>query len=158
MEHEQNMTPEESEKLNRIVHGIYDTMTDAQKEKAKACTDMDELTSYMGDEGIELPDELLDEVGGGAATLPLFFSRLIALLFGSAHVQTAPADTAETTAVGTSGKNTTPITSNTGFRPSTSDARTGNLGFNPGTSDAVITSLGGIGGTKGNNGGGLTRI
>ncbi len=53
------------EKLNAALEGIYDSLTDEQKEKAKACKTFDELTELAGREGIELPDEALDAVSGG---------------------------------------------------------------------------------------------
>ena len=54
------------DKLNAALKGIYDSLTDEQKEKAKACKTMDELTALAAKEGIELPDEALDMVAGGA--------------------------------------------------------------------------------------------
>lgn len=53
------------EKLNATLKGIYDSLTDEQKAKAKACKSMEELTVLAGKEGIELPDEMLDAVAGG---------------------------------------------------------------------------------------------
>ena len=53
------------EKMNAAIKGIYDSLTDEQKAKAKACKTMDELTLLASKEGIELPDELLDAVAGG---------------------------------------------------------------------------------------------
>ena len=53
------------DKLNKILKGIYDNLTDEQKAKAKACKTMEELTELAGKEGIELPDEVLDAVAGG---------------------------------------------------------------------------------------------
>ena len=44
---------------------LYDTLTDEQKEKVKACKTPEELMALMGETGAELPDELLDEVAGG---------------------------------------------------------------------------------------------
>ena len=54
------------EKLNAALKGIYDSLTDEQKAKAKACKTMDELMALAGKEGIELPDEILDVVAGGS--------------------------------------------------------------------------------------------
>ena len=51
--------------LNEALKGLWDSLTDEQKEKAKACKNMDELTKLAGKEGVELPDELLDDVAGG---------------------------------------------------------------------------------------------
>ena len=53
------------EKLNAAVRGICDSLSDEQKEKAKVCKTMDELKTLAGEEGIELPDEVLDAVAGG---------------------------------------------------------------------------------------------
>ena len=53
-------------KLNGIdLKGIWDTLTDEQKEKARECKSLDELIEFAGKEGIELPDEMLDSVAGG---------------------------------------------------------------------------------------------
>ena len=51
--------------LNKALEGLWDSLTDEQKEKAKACKTLDELTALAGKEGVELPDELLDAVAGG---------------------------------------------------------------------------------------------
>ena len=56
----------ENEKLNGMLKGVWDSLTDEQKEKAKACKTADELLKLAGEEGIELPDEVLDTVAGGA--------------------------------------------------------------------------------------------
>lgn len=53
------------QKLNEMLKGIYDALTDEQKEKAKACKTIDELTALLGEMGIALPDELLDAAAGG---------------------------------------------------------------------------------------------
>ena len=53
------------EKLNAAVRGIYESLTDEQKEKAKACKTMDELTALAARESVELPDEVLDAAAGG---------------------------------------------------------------------------------------------
>ena len=53
------------EKLNAALKGIYDSLTDEQKEKAKACKTMDELMALADKEGFELSDELLEAVAGG---------------------------------------------------------------------------------------------
>jgi len=52
-------------KLQEALKGIWDSLTDEQKEKAKACKTWEELSKLTGEEGIELPDELLDAVAGG---------------------------------------------------------------------------------------------
>ncbi len=67
-------------KLNETLKGLWDSLTEEQKEKAKACKTMDELTALAGSMGVELPDEMrlienagmllnddeLDKVAGGA--------------------------------------------------------------------------------------------
>jgi len=53
------------EKLDAVLKGIYDSLTDEQKEKAKVCKSMDELTALANNEGIELPDEVLNAIAGG---------------------------------------------------------------------------------------------
>ena len=50
-----------SEQMAEVLNGL----TDEQKEKAKACKTPEELTSLLGELGVELPDELLDAVAGG---------------------------------------------------------------------------------------------
>ena len=54
-------------KLNEALKGIYDSLTDEQKEKAKACKSMDEMMALAGEWGVELPDEALDAVAGGCS-------------------------------------------------------------------------------------------
>ncbi len=56
------------DKMNATLKGVYDSLTDEQKAKAKACKTMEELTELAGKEGIELPDEALDAVAGGGYT------------------------------------------------------------------------------------------
>ncbi len=53
------------DKLNETLKGIYDSLTEEQKEKAKACKTMDDFLKFAGEEGIELPDETMDSVAGG---------------------------------------------------------------------------------------------
>ncbi len=48
--------------------GIWSSLTDEQKDKARACKSMDELRLLAGEEGIELADELLDSIAGGYIT------------------------------------------------------------------------------------------
>ena len=55
-----------NEKLNELLKNVWDSLTDEQKEKAKECKTADELLKLAGEEGIELPDELLDAAAGGA--------------------------------------------------------------------------------------------
>ena len=44
---------------------IYESLTDEQKEKAKACKTAEEFKEFAEKEGIELTDEMLDAVAGG---------------------------------------------------------------------------------------------
>ena len=62
--------------LNDTLKGIYDSLTDEQKEKAKACKTMDELMKLAGEWGIELPDEVLDTVSGGIQAGDIYRARL----------------------------------------------------------------------------------
>ena len=55
----------DEKKLNELFGGIWETLTEEQKEKAKACKTVDELVNLAGEEGIELPDEIMDAVAGG---------------------------------------------------------------------------------------------
>ncbi len=56
----------DNEKLNELLVNVWDSLTDEQKEKAKECKTADELLKLAGEEGIELPDEVLDAASGGA--------------------------------------------------------------------------------------------
>ena len=56
----------DNEKLNELLVNVWDSLTDEQKEKAKECKTADELLKLAGEEGIELPDEVLDAAAGGA--------------------------------------------------------------------------------------------
>ena len=53
------------ERIDEEVMSFFDSMTDAQKEKAKACSDQDEFMRFADEEGIEIPDGLLEQVAGG---------------------------------------------------------------------------------------------
>ena len=53
------------EKLKKELLEIYDSLTDEQKEKVKECKTMEEVSAFAAEEGIELPDEMLDDVAGG---------------------------------------------------------------------------------------------
>lgn len=52
-------------KLDEALKGIWDSLSEEQKAKAKACENLEELKKLAGKEGIELPDELLEAVAGG---------------------------------------------------------------------------------------------
>ena len=55
----------EKQKLAELLGGIYESLTEEQKEKLKACKTTEELIALAGEEGIELPDEMLEAVAGG---------------------------------------------------------------------------------------------
>ena len=55
-----------NETIKKALAGIYENLTDEQKEKAKKCKTMDEMMALAGEWGIELPDEMLDAVTGGS--------------------------------------------------------------------------------------------
>ncbi len=59
------MDEKKNAELKKALEGMWNSLTDEQKEKAKACKTMDELMLLAGKEGIELPDEALDQVSGG---------------------------------------------------------------------------------------------
>ncbi len=60
-----NINEKQTTELNEALKGMWNSLTDEQKEKAKNCKSMDELTALAGRMGIELPDELLESVAGG---------------------------------------------------------------------------------------------
>ena len=53
------------EKMKKAIEELTAKLSDEQKEKAKNCKTLDELIDFVGNEGIELPDDLLDSVSGG---------------------------------------------------------------------------------------------
>ena len=55
----------DEKKMEEAMKGVFDKLTDEQKEQAKSCKTMDELMKLAGEWGIELPDELADAVAGG---------------------------------------------------------------------------------------------
>ena len=55
----------ENKKLNELLRGVWDSLTEEQKEMAKVCKTPEELMNLAGKEGIELPGEALDAVAGG---------------------------------------------------------------------------------------------
>ena len=70
----------DEKKLEETLDGIYDKLNDEQKEKAKACKNMDEFMKLAGEWGLELPDELVDNVGGGL-WLPEALHKVLGLGF-----------------------------------------------------------------------------
>ena len=53
------------QKMKELMANLLNSLTDEQKEKAKACKNVGELTALLGEMGIALPDELLDAAAGG---------------------------------------------------------------------------------------------
>ncbi len=51
--------------LNEALKGMWEHLTDEQRERAKECKSMDELMQLAGRIGVELPDEMLDTAAGG---------------------------------------------------------------------------------------------
>ena len=51
---------------------IYDNMTDEQKKRAKRCKTSEEFMAIVEGEGVEMPDEMFDDVAGGVADLSGF--------------------------------------------------------------------------------------
>jgi hypothetical protein len=67
------MDKNKTNELNKALEGMWDSLTDEQKIKAKECKSMDELMLLAGKFGVELPDEMLTCVAGGATRdLPPF--------------------------------------------------------------------------------------
>ena len=55
----------ENHDMQQKLKSIFESLTDEQKEKVKACTSAEELVKFAGEEGIELPDDVLEEISGG---------------------------------------------------------------------------------------------
>ncbi|MBR1829701.1 MAG: hypothetical protein IJ781_09375 [Atopobiaceae bacterium] len=55
----------EYDKLDAALHGVWESLTDEQKAKARACKSAEEVMRLVAEEGIELPDEMLQAVSGG---------------------------------------------------------------------------------------------
>ncbi len=60
----------ENEKLNATLEELWDSLTDEQKEKARACKTVEELAELAGEEKIELPDDILEAVSFGGVFIP----------------------------------------------------------------------------------------
>ncbi len=71
----------EENKFDELLAGVLGTLTDEQKEQAKACESVDQLMKLLGELGVELPDELMDEVGGGFNLDSLFHRPMIVPTF-----------------------------------------------------------------------------
>ncbi len=61
MKSKENKTFEQNEAIKKF----WTSLSGEQRERAKSCKSIDELMSFAGEEGVELPDELLDAVAGG---------------------------------------------------------------------------------------------
>ncbi len=67
----------DDKKLNELLNKALNSLTEEQKEKAKACKTTKELLDYLSVEGVELsdeagaelPDEALDMVAGGVSDI-----------------------------------------------------------------------------------------
>lgn len=57
----------ENKTMREQMAEILEGLTDEQKEKVRACKDLNELPALLGEMGIALPDELLDSVAGGVS-------------------------------------------------------------------------------------------
>ena len=55
----------DEKKRSEYLKNVSDSLTDEQKEKAKACKTVEELTEMLTEAGVELSDELLEAVAGG---------------------------------------------------------------------------------------------
>ncbi len=60
----------ENTERNEALRKLWDSLTDEQKEKARACKTADELNELAGREKIELPDDMLEAVSGGGVFIP----------------------------------------------------------------------------------------
>ena len=61
---------ESNQKLTALLKGVYESLSDELKEKAKACKNTEEFVKLLGEAGIELPDEMLEAVAGGYKPYP----------------------------------------------------------------------------------------
>ena len=55
------------EKMVEIFNKIYNSLNDEQKAEAEKCESAEEFLAVADKAGVEVPDEFLDEVAGGAA-------------------------------------------------------------------------------------------
>ncbi len=58
----------ENEKLQAVIEKLMESFNEEQKAKAAECEDLDDLIKFASGEGIEIPEELLDDVAGGRLT------------------------------------------------------------------------------------------
>ena len=55
-----------NEKMQEELKRIYEGLTEEQKEKVKECKSVDEIMELAGKWGIEMPEDYIDAVAGGA--------------------------------------------------------------------------------------------
>ncbi len=55
----------DEKELKELLEKAIASLTEEQKEKAKACKTAKELLDFLAEAGVELPDEVLDKVAGG---------------------------------------------------------------------------------------------
>ena len=59
----------ENEKSMEMFAKIYENMTDDQKKRALECATSEDFMAIVENEGVEMPDDMFDDVAGGAAVL-----------------------------------------------------------------------------------------
>ena len=52
-------------KASELLNSVTNRLSDSQKEKAKKCNTLQEMTEFLTKEGVDLSDELLEKVSGG---------------------------------------------------------------------------------------------
>ncbi len=52
-------------KASELLNSVTNRLSDSQKEKAKKCNTLQELTEFLTEEGIELSDDMLEKIAGG---------------------------------------------------------------------------------------------
>ena len=53
-------------KASELLNSVTNRLSDSQKEKAKKCNTLQELTEFLAKEGIELSDEIMEQIAGGS--------------------------------------------------------------------------------------------
>ena len=59
----------ENEKVLEMLAKVYENMTDDQKKRALECETAEDFMAIVEGEGVEMPDEMFDDVAGGAAVM-----------------------------------------------------------------------------------------